>query len=191
MKILHVAILALALPASLPAQQPATPPANPITASFKGRMMGLHRNLAQAFDSIPESKFSYKPTPAQLSIGFIAQHLASDNTFFCNLFGDAKAPLAVEDSTTADSVKAGWPKDKLVAKLKASFTFCESAFEQLTDAKLADQVTMTFRGNSRQITRSSMVLGHALDMADHYSQIANYMRLNNMLPPTALPRPGN
>jgi hypothetical protein len=189
MKILHVAILALALPASLPAQQPATPPANPITASFKGRMMGLHRNLAQAFDSIPESKFSYKPTPAQLSIGFIAQHLASDNTFFCNLFGDAKAPLAVEDSTTADSVKAGWPKDKLVAKLKASFTFCESAFEQLTDAKLADQVTMTFRGNSRQITRSSMVLGHALDMADHYSQIANYMRLNNMLPPSALPRP--
>ena len=189
MKILHVAILALALPASLPAQQPATPPANPITASFKGRMMGLHRNLAQAFDSIPESKFSYKPTPAQLSIGFIAQHLASDNSFFCNLFGDAKAPLAVEDSTTADSVKAGWPKDKLVAKLKASFTFCESAFEQLTDAKLADQVTMTFRGNSRQITRSSMVLGHALDMADHYSQIANYMRLNNMLPPSALPRP--
>ena len=40
MKILHVAILAVALPASLPAQQPATPPANPITASFKGRMMG-------------------------------------------------------------------------------------------------------------------------------------------------------
>jgi len=26
-------------------------------------------------------------------------------------------------------------------------------------------------------------------MADHYSQLANYMRLNNMLPPTALPRP--
>jgi hypothetical protein len=25
-------------------------------------------------------------------------------------------------------------------------------------------------------------------MADHYSQIANYMRLNNMIPPTALPR---
>jgi hypothetical protein len=34
-----------------------------------------------------------------------------------------------------------------------------------------------------------MVLGHALDLADHYSQLANYMRLNNILPPTALPRP--
>ena len=52
-----------------------------------------------------------------------------------------------------------------------------------------DKLTMTFGGQSRTVTRSGMLLGHALDMADHYSQIANYMRLNNMLPPTALPRP--
>ena len=39
--------------------------------------MGLQRNLAQAFDSIPESKFSYKPTPVQLTIGYVAQHLAN------------------------------------------------------------------------------------------------------------------
>jgi hypothetical protein len=35
-----------------------------------------------------------------------------------------------------------------------------------------------------------MVFLHALDLADHYSQIANYMRLNGILPPSALPRPG-
>jgi hypothetical protein len=188
MKLSTAAILALALPVRLVAQAPAV---DPITSAFRTRTMGLHRILAQAFDSIPESKFSYKPTPAQLSIGFIAQHIASDNYFFCNLFGDLKAPVAAEDTTTADSVKAGWPKEKLVSKLKTSFTFCETAFAQLTDGKLGDQVTMTFRGQSRNAARASMVLGHALDMADHYSQIANYMRLNNMLPPTALPRPGN
>jgi len=38
------------------------------------------------------------------------------------------------------------------------------------------------------VARAGMVLGHALDLADHYSQLANYMRLNNILPPTALPR---
>ena len=190
MKLSHGAVLALALPVTLAAQQPsATPPANPITTSFRGRIMALHRNLAQAFDSIPESKFSYKPTPAQQTIGYIAQHLVTDNTLFCNSFGDMKATVAAEDTTTADSVKAGWPKEKLVTKLKASFTFCQNAFAQLEDAKLADQVTLTFRGQSRQVTRSGMVLGHALDLADHYSQLANYMRLNGMLPPTALPRP--
>jgi len=191
MKKFHAAILTLVLPMSLVAQQtPAGPPANPITTAFKGRTLGLQRNIAQAFDSIPESKFSYKPTPAQLSIGYIAQHLASDNYLFCNAFGDKKASLPETDTATPDSVKAKWPKDTLVAKLKASLTFCDDAFAQLDDAKLADQVAISFGGTSRNVTRVSMVLGHALDLADHYSQIANYMRLNNILPPSALPRPG-
>ena len=191
MRIAHLALAAVVvLPAAVAAQQPsATPPANPITQVFRGRTMALQRNLAQAFDSIPESKFGYKPTPAQLTIGYIAQHLASDNYLFCNAFGDMKATVPPQDTATPDSAKAKWPKDSLVAKLKASFSFCETAFAQLDDAKLADQITMTFRGQSRPATRASMVLGHVVDMADHYSQIANYMRLNNMLPPTALPRP--
>ena len=190
MKILRAAILALALPAALSAQQvPAGAAANPITTVFRNRTMALQRNLAQAFDSIPESKFSYKPTAAQLSIGYIAQHLASDNYFFCNNFGAMKATVAAEDSSTADSVKAAWPKATLVTKLKASFAFCESAFAQLDDAKLAEQFTMTFNGQSRSAPRANMALCHVVDMADHYSQIANYMRLNGMIPPTALPRP--
>ncbi len=190
MKRSYVVVLALVVPMSLAAQQPpAGPPANPITASFRGRIMAMHRNLAQAFDSIPESKFSYKPTPAQQSIGYIAQHLVNDNYLFCNNFGAMKATRPAKDTTTADSVKATWPKDTLVSRLKESFTFCGQAFGQLDDARLADQITLTFGGNTRTVTRSGMVLGHALDMADHYSQLANYMRLNNILPPTALPRP--
>jgi uncharacterized damage-inducible protein DinB len=190
MRLSRVALLALALPLGLAAQQPsASPPANPVTTVFRTRTMALQRNLAQAFDSIPESKFGYRPTPAQLTVGYIAQHLASDNYLFCNAFGESKATVPEKDTATPDSVKAKWPKDTLVAKLKASFAFCETAFGQLDDAKLGDQVTMTFGGQSRSITRASMVLGHALDMADHYSQIANYMRLNNLVPPTALPRP--
>jgi DinB family protein len=182
-------VLALVLPSTLPAQQAGTPPANPIVTAFRGRIMGMHRNIAQAFDSIPEGKFSYKPTPAQLSIGFIAQHVANDNYFFCNSFGDMKAVVPAKDTETPDSVRAAWPKDSLVTKLKASFTFCQNAFAQLTDASLTDQISVTFGGNTRTLTRASMVLGHALDLADHYSQLANYMRLNGIVPPSALPRP--
>ena len=192
MKTSHAAILALAvpLPAILSAQQPSgAPPANPITTALRGRTLALQNNIAQAFDSIPESKFGYKPTPAQLTIGYIAQHLASDNYLFCNAFGDMKATLPDKDTATPDSVKARWPKDTLVTQLQASFAFCERAFAQLDDAKLADQVAMTFGGQTRNVTRAGMVLGHALDMADHYSQIANYMRLNGLIPPSALPRP--
>ena len=190
MRVYHFAILALVAPIALAAQQPpATPPANPITTSFRNRISAMHRNIAQAFDSIPESKFAYKPTPAQLSIGYIAQHIANDDYFFCNNFGALKATAAAEDTATADSVKATWPKAKLMTRLRESFAYCDQAIAQLDDPKLAEQVTITFGGNSRSVARAGMVLGHALDLADHYSQLANYMRLNNILPPTALPRP--
>jgi uncharacterized damage-inducible protein DinB len=190
MKLKHATLAALLLPLSLAAQQPpAGPPANPVTTVFRTRIAGLHRNLAQAFDSIPESKFSFKPTQAQQTIGFIAQHLVNDNYLFCNNFGAMKATRPAKDTASADSVKATWPRDTLVSRLKESFAFCDQAFAQLDDAKLADQITVTFGANTRTLTRAAMVLGHALDMADHYSQLANYMRLNNILPPTALPRP--
>ena len=189
MKITSAAILSVALPLALAAQQPAGDPASPMAGVFRRNITNTSRNIAQAFDSIPESKFSYKPTPAQLTIGFIAQHVASDNYFFCNNFGAAKATLTAEDTATADSVKAKWPKAKLVSKLKESFAFCQTALGQVNDAALAETITLTFGAQSQQRPRISMLLGHAVDLADHYSQLANYMRLNNMLPPTALPRP--
>ena len=191
MKIRLSLALALALPlAAAEAQQPAAT-ANPITTAFRNRTTGLRRNIAQAFDSIPESKFGYKPTPAQLTFGYIAQHVASDNYLFCNNFGDKKATLTDEDTATPDSVKAKWPKDKLVSKLKASIAFCDDAMGQLEDSKIGEIITVPGpNGTTRQVSRANYVLGHALDLADHYSQLANYMRLNGMLPPSALPRPG-
>jgi hypothetical protein len=187
---LRIAIASLALPVALAAQQPTAPQANPIVAAFKVRVAANHRNIAQAFDSIPESKFGYKPTPAQLTFGFIAQHVASDSYLFCSNFGAMKPTIDAKDTSTPDSVKATWPKAELVSKLKASFAFCDQAIEQVTDATLPDAISFTLGGAERKSTRVNMVLLHALDLADHYSQIANYMRLNGMLPPSALPRPG-
>ena len=187
MRFSRAVLAVVALPIALRAQQP---PPNPITAVMKQRTTTFQQRLAQAFDSIPENIFGYKPTAAQLTIGYIAQHLADDNYFYCNQFGAMKGERAAEDTATPDTVKAKWSKDKLVTQLKASFTFCENALAQLDDAKLGDQISQTLaNGQTRTVTRAGPVMGHIIDMADHYSQLANYMRLNNMLPPTALPRP--
>jgi hypothetical protein len=192
MKTRILLVLAVALPLGVAeAQQPTAPPANPITTAFRNRTTALRRNIAQAFDSIPADKFSYKPTPAQLTVGYIAQHLVNDNYLFCNNFGEKKATRPAKDSVTHDSVKATWPKDTLVSRLKASIAFCDDAMTQLDDAKVAEIITVTNpNGTSRQVARANYLVGHAIDLADHYSQLANYMRLNNILPPTALPRPG-
>src|SRR5690348_17616983 len=189
MRFSRAALLLVVVPVALSAQQP-TPSKDPITAVVKQPTIAYQQRLAQAFDSIPDRLMAYKPTPAQLTIGYIAQHLADDNYFYCNQFGEMKAHRTAEETSTADSVKATWPKGKLVNQLKQSFKFCEDALAQLDDAKLAEQSTMTLpNGQTRSVTRAAAAIGHITDMADHYSQLANYMRLNNILPPTALPRP--
>src|SRR5262250_3180089 len=98
MRVSRAALVFLALPITVRAQQQ---PPNPITAVMKQRTMTFQQRLVQAFDSIPERIFGYKPTPAQLTIGYIAQHLADDDYFYCNQFGAMKGTRASEDTTTA------------------------------------------------------------------------------------------
>jgi len=181
MKRLRLLGFALMLaPAALAAQQSS---ANPIAGAF--RSSTFYGNwLVAAFDSIPFSLYGYKPTPIQQSIGYIAQHLEGANYNLCERFSGMTHPLTARDSL-ADTVKAGWPKEELLARLRASLAFCDSAMAGLTDASLADDIQVR---PGRSVPRARLVLVFITDLAEHYSQIANYMRLNGLIPPSALPR---
>ena len=178
-------LAALALPMALAAQQPAGPPVNPMTTAFKNSGARNARFLMQAFDSIPADKFGFKPTKEQLTFGQIAVHLEGANYTLCSIFGGAKRMMTARDSM-ADSVRATWPKDSLTTRLKASFAFCDAAVATLDDSKLSENVTVGPPDKPRQVVRLQYVLGYVTDLVDHYSQMANYMRLNGWLPPSAL-----
>jgi uncharacterized damage-inducible protein DinB len=181
------ATIALILPlASVAAQQAPQPsaPGTVITSAIHGFGMQYGAWLMTAFDSIPADKYGYKPTPKQMSIGEVAAHLEGANYLLCTKFSGTSHPMTARDSTP-DSVKAMWPKDTLVARLKASFAFCHTALSAVTDAQLTDSMP-GFGG--RKMVRARLVDIFVLDLVDHYSQIAIYMRLNGMLPPSAYPR---
>ena len=172
-------------------KQPAAPPAsaNPITETFLG--FGYYGGwLLAAFDSIPADRYAYKPTAPQQSIGYIAQHLESANYGLCDVLGPRKHVTTARDSL-ADTVKAMWPKDTLVARLRASLVFCRDVLASLTDAQLAEEITVHFPGNpERRAPRVRFVILLFTDLAEHYAQLASYMRLLGMIPPSALPRTG-
>jgi len=128
--------------------------------------------LVTAFDSIPAARYDYRPTPAQQTIGYIAQHLENANYSLCERLGDRKAPRTAKDSL-ADTVKARWPKDTLIARLEASLRFCDDAMERVPQL------------NSPAL--ASTLLAFETDLAEHYSQLSVYMRLLGLVPPSALP----
>jgi uncharacterized damage-inducible protein DinB len=183
-----IAVAPVMLAAQNPAEAPQPSAGNPITAQFTA--FGGHYGgwLMAAFDSIPEGKYHYRPTAAQQSVGYIAQHLEDANYALCERIGGITHPIGAKDSL-ADTVKAMWPKDTLVARLRASLLFCRDAFARVDDAKLTDEVPAGFPPSGQTTQRVRFLLLFVSDLAEHYSQIASYMRLMGMTPPSALPRP--
>ncbi|HEX5408744.1 MAG TPA: DinB family protein [Gemmatimonadaceae bacterium] len=143
--------------------------------AFKRNAASEGKNLVAAFEEMPADKYGFKPTPAQMSFGQIAVHLSEGNDYFCGAIGGTKAPTRSKLSAT-DS------KDVLVARLKDTFQFCDSALAKLDDSKLGE--SLPFFGGRTQ-TRAAIMTITTGDWADHYSQVSNYLRMNGQLPPTA------
>ncbi len=149
--------------------------ASPVATAFRAFAADEAKNLIAAAEQVPASKYSYKPTPAQMSFGQIVVHLAEGNDYLCGSIAGTKAPSRAK-------VEATSPKAALVGRLKETFDFCTTSLAGLDDSKLDEQ--LDFFGG-RKFSRAHVMTVTVADWADHYSQSAIYMRLNGMLPPTA------
>jgi len=147
----------------------------PVADAFREMASHQAKNLVAAAEEMPAEKYGYKPTPAQMSFGDVINHLSEGNDFFCSKIGGVDAPKREELAKDAG-------RDKMVARLRETFDFCTTALAKLDDSKLGAQ--LPFFGH-REISRAAMILATAEDWGDHYSQLANYLRLNGLLPPTA------
>jgi hypothetical protein len=164
-------------PAPAAAATPQTPAAvkNPVTASLRMLLPRSRNNILGAITAMPADKFSYKPTPEQMSFGHLVVHIIGSNNSTCAKAADIEAPKVEE-------VKETDAKDKLLAAATASFDFCADAIGKMDDSKLGDSVEL-FGGH--QFPRAMAALGLASGWADHYSAAAMYLRLNGILPPSA------
>ena len=181
MKSIRLAGLALVIPVALAAQQPAAPSTTPVADGARRFHGLLSRNLIAAAEAVPDSLLTFKPTPAQLSFGQIWDHLARANFGMCaGIGGTPVQALAPTDTTKPMN------KDSLVAHLKASFAVCDEALAKTDDSKLSEVVDMGFS----KAPRATALFAYVYDITDHYSQVANYMRLKGLTPPSAQGRGG-
>ena len=147
---------------------------NPVTSVIKEILPRQQKNITAAVESMPADKFSYKPTPDQMTFGHLVVHIIESNNYLCAKAADTAAPKV-------EGVKESDSKDKLVAALKSSFDFCNTALGKADDSKLGDNIEV-FGG--RQAPRAFAFIALASGWADHYSAAAQYLRLNGILPPT-------
>ena len=180
MKLPAIALLLLAfVPASIAQDKDkdkgaASATANPIIVTVRQMEERYAKNLTGAAEEMPPAKYSYKPTPEQISFAHLIMHIAQSNDGLCAAI--AGEPARETKLSETDS------KEVLTKALQDSFTYCEQVLAKTDDSSLG-QPAVLFGG--RTSTRGAALVHLAADWADHYSAAAMYLRLNGLLPPSA------
>src|SRR5688572_20605909 len=149
--------------------------ATPVSDAVRSAADRAASNFIAAAEEMPADKYGFKPTAVQMSFGEVVGHMAAGNDALCSSIGGVAPPKR-------GAPRAGADKEQLVARLRETFRFCESALAEVNDSKLEEQVPYFGAG---KVSRAQVMVAAAEEWAGHYSQLAVYLRLNGLLPPTA------
>ena len=172
--------IVLALCPAIAAAQTFTPSPNAVSDAARSQLARHAKHLIASAEQLPADKYSFQPTPAQMTFGQLIAHVVQTNVALCMAASNTPAPLSPQE---LKSVAASDGKDALVGSLKKSFDYCEQALAKLQDGSLSEEAVMF--GKPIGMSRASALVTIAVDWADHYSTAASYLRLNGLVPPSA------
>ena len=144
---------------------------------YESEMMGLVNAMpADKYDFAP-SQAIFKPEQTTKyegvrTFGQMVGHVAQANYFFYGSLGGAKPDVDVKAIGSMTS------KEDLVKALAASFAYAHKQIATMTPANAFASV----KGDQ---TNSSMVAFGIAHGFDHYGQLAEYLRMNGIVPPAS------
>jgi uncharacterized damage-inducible protein DinB len=151
-----------------------TPPADPLSAFNKFIYGGIKNILLSTAEKMPEENYNFKPTDQVRSFGQVVGHVADAQYLFCSIaLGEANPAPKIEQTKTS--------KADLVAALKDGFAYCDKAYDAMTDASAVQPVKL-FGGERPKLGVLTVNNVHTME---HYGNLATYMRLKNLVPPTS------
>ena len=143
-----------------------------MSADIKRAYETVKGNLMKTLDKVPESDYTFKPTPEIRSVADVLGHVANAQIHTCSaVLGESKSVDVAGKSTKAD----------ISAALTEAFAECDKAYAALTDAN-AGEAIKTPRG---QATRIGALAGNTTHDVEQYAILTVYMRLKNIVPPSS------
>lgn len=170
------AVLGQAAPDKGPqtAQPPAVSAENPLTSWNKLAYARVKDILMRSAQKMPEENYGFKPVDTVRSYGQIVGHLADAQYLFCSIaLGEKNPGLDIEHSKTT--------KADLIASLTTAFAYCDKAYDTMTDATGAQMIKLF--GNDAP--RFSALEVNNMHNLEHYGNLATYMRIKGMVPPSS------
>ena len=187
-KEMMMAILLLALGSSIcaaPADAQAKTDQKPTFATVYDRTLsGIEREVVPAAEAMPDDKFNFAPTQGDFKgVRTFAQqikHIAAVNYLLGSAILSEKVPVDVGGENGPDSMTS---KADIVNFLKDSFTYLHKALGSIDENNILGQVQSPFGSNKvSRMGLSLIAIGHPFD---HYGQMVEYLRMNNIIPPAS------
>jgi hypothetical protein len=149
---------------------------SPISADAKAGYTSIKTILLKSADKMPEENYSFRTTPQVRTYGEMIAHVADTQMFLCGLVkGEKKGGITAGKTSKAD----------LSAALKASFDYCDSVYDSMTDT--AGVQTLKMFG--RDTTKIGVLNANVAHDNEMYGQMVAYMRIKGIVPPSSEPRP--
>jgi len=151
---------------------------NPLSAWNRTAYGAVKNILLRSADKMPEENYKFKPTDNVRSYGQIIGHLADSQYYFCSTALGEKNPASKIEQTKTS-------KADLIAALKEAFAYCDKAYDGMTDVSGTQMVKLF---GTEDTPRLSVLTVNQMHNLEHYGNLATYMRMKNIVPPTSEPK---
>jgi uncharacterized damage-inducible protein DinB len=158
-----------------------------VVSLFEKQFMGVAK-------AMPVEKYNFAPSAAIFAesqktdylspnnqgvrtFGQMVAHVAQANYFFAGMVSGLKPDVDVK---AIGDLK---DKDQIVAAVQGSFDFAHKAMATLTAQNSFESVT--FKAMGPDATRASVAGFLVAHGFDHYGQLAEYLRMNGIIPPAS------
>jgi uncharacterized damage-inducible protein DinB len=153
---------------------------NPLSADVRADYATIKDYFIRAAEKMPETNYSFRPTPDVRTFAQLVAHVADDQYNLCSpVKGETRHAAYAEIEHTLSS------KSDLLPALKKAFAYCDSAYDSLTDASAKDIVQFY----KRDKTKFSMLNWNTWHTWEHYGNAVVYLRLNGLVPPSSEKKP--
>jgi uncharacterized damage-inducible protein DinB len=158
-----------------------------VAGAIRNFYNGIKSNITRSGEKMPEEFYGLRPG-AQEEVRTFGQHLAHVANF--NYLWCAQAKGEKNPNAGVNLEKTLTTKDQIMKALRASYDYCDPAYNALTDANGSEVITITQEsGRQTQQTRMGLLMLNIVHNEELYGSLVTTLRIKNIVPPSSEPRP--
>lgn len=153
---------------------------------FGAQLAGVEREFVPLVEAMPADKFTFAPKDGAFTgvrtfanqskhVAFVMYQISAA------LLGEKNPSAGGKDENGPDNIQG---KEAVLKYVKDSFAYAQKAVATLTNENLMQETTDPFdaKGKRARLGSAVVLISHAFD---HYGQMVEYARLNNIIPPAS------